>query len=114
MSYYLVIVWYHTHLCVVRIRSKVKCQEYCALKPVRNKLVQTVTLVICIREVSGSKLHRDVTVFFISFIPVRYVQNSISVILFISVFINHRTIKQYVIRITDSVIKSRENCQFNT
>jgi len=46
-------------------------------------------------------------VFFILFIPVRYVQNIISVILFISIFRSHRTIKQYVLRITD-VGKIRE------
>jgi hypothetical protein len=37
MSYYLVIVWYHRHFCMFKIRSKVKCQEHCALKPVPNK-----------------------------------------------------------------------------
>lgn len=107
MSYYLVTVWTHTHFCVFRIHSKVKCQKHCALKPIPNKLIQTVTLLIHIREVLGSKLHRDITFFFILFIPVRYVQNIISVILFISIFRSHRTIKQYVLRITD-VGKIRE------
>jgi hypothetical protein len=51
MSYDLVMVWSHAHFYVFRRNSKVKCQEHCAFKPVPNKLVQTVTLLICIREV---------------------------------------------------------------
>lgn len=114
ISYYLVTMWSRTHFYVFRRHSKVKCQEHGALKPVANNLVQTVTLLIRIREVPVSKLHQDATVFFISFIPVRYVRNIISVILFISVFRSHRPIRQCVIRITDSVIKIRENCQCGT